>query len=210
VRSIQARRREVPARRSLLAGITGIDGSGKGYVTDRLAAALEEAGLRVAAINLDGWLNLPSRRFDPANPADHFYDHAIRFEELFAQLILPLKERRSHCLEADLADATDAEVYRRHTYAFADIDVILLEGIFLLQRGHREHFDLSFWIDCTFETALERALRRGQEGLPPAETIRAYETIYFPAQRLHLERDNPRGFVTAVVANDPRLSANAP
>jgi hypothetical protein len=33
---------------------------------------------------------------------------------------------------------------------------------------------------------------RGQEGLPPAETINTFETIYFPAQRKHLARDNPR------------------
>ena len=44
------------------------------------------------------------RRFDPANPAQHFYDHALRFEELFARLVLPLREHRTHRLEADLAD----------------------------------------------------------------------------------------------------------
>ena len=36
---------------------------------------------------------------------------------------------------------------------------------------------------------------RGQEGLPPAETINTFETIYFPAQRKHLARDNPRDAV---------------
>jgi uridine kinase len=159
---------------------------------------------------VDGWLNLPSRRFSPANPAEHFYGHSIRFEEMFARLILPLKDRRSHRLVAELADATDAEAYRRHIYEFEDIDVILLEGIFLLKRASRHHFDVSFWIDCTFETALERALARGQEGLSPEETVRDYETIYFPAQRIHLDRDSPRGFATAVLNNDPRISAPAP
>lgn len=45
------------------------------------------------------------------------------------------------------------------------------------------------WLDCTFETALERALRRGQEGLRLGETIRAYPAIYCPAQRIHFARD---------------------
>jgi uridine kinase len=200
----------VPRTRSVLTGITGIDGSGKGYVTEHLAARLRERGVRVTAINVDGWLNLPSRRFSPVNPAEHFYGHAIRFEEMFAHLILPLKERRSHRLVAELADATDAEVYRRHVYEFEDVDVILLEGIFLLKRAHRDHLDLSFWIDCTFETALERALARGQEGLSPDETVRDYETIYFPAQRIHLDRDSPRGFATVVLSNDPRIPAHGP
>src|SRR5439155_12286492 len=62
---ILARRQEVPSGRSVLVGITGIDGSGKGYVTERLAVALQQQGVRVAAINLDGWLTLPAQRFNP-------------------------------------------------------------------------------------------------------------------------------------------------
>jgi uridine kinase len=205
-RLILARRLGIPAARALLAGVTGIDGSGKGYVTARLADRLRGQGINVAAIGIDGWLNLPAVRFDPANPAGHFYRHALRFDELFAQLVLPLRDRRTLRLEADHAEET-AVAYRKHVYDFADVDVILLEGIFLLKREHRGHFDLSVWLDCTFETALERALSRGQEGLPPAETVRAYETIYFPAQRIHLAGDDPRAAASRVIPNDPRLQA---
>jgi hypothetical protein len=51
------------------------------------------------------------------------------------------------------------------------------------KREYRDRFDVRIWIDCSFATALERALARGQEGLPPAETIEAYQWIYIPAQR---------------------------
>jgi uridine kinase len=190
--------------RSVLTGISGIDGSGKGYVTAQIAAALEARGRRVANINIDGWLNLPSRRFSQTRPAEHFYEHAIRFPELFAQLVLPLREQRRRRVVADFAEET-ATAYRPHTYQFENIDIILLEGIFLLKPAHRAYFDLAVWVDCTFDTALERALRRGQEHLPPAETIRAYEAIYFAAQRIHLARDDPRAAPTLIVANDPRL-----
>jgi uridine kinase len=210
VRMILARREKVSGERSVLVGITGIDGSGKGYVTERIAALLHEQAVRVAAINVDGWLNLPSRRFAPDNPGEHFYNHALRFDEMFTRLVLPLRARRSHRLTADLADATDVEVYRRHTYEFENIDVILLEGIFLLKSAYRGYFDLSFWVDCTFETALERAIARGQEGLSREETIRDYQTIYFPAQCIHLEQDDPRAVATAVLNNDPRISAQLP
>ncbi|HYR90451.1 MAG TPA: hypothetical protein VE422_40645 [Terriglobia bacterium] len=50
--------------------------------------------------------------------------------------------------------------------------------------------------------ALERAVARGREGLPFAETVRAYETIYFPAQRLHFERDHPRAAADFIIRND--------
>jgi uridine kinase len=197
----------VPAGRALMVAITGIDGSGKGYVTEQVERRLRAEGVTVAAVNIDGWLELPSRRFDPQRPAEHFYERGIRFGDLFQQLVLPLRAHRTLRLTADLADAIDAETYRRHTYEFRDIDVVLLDGIFLLRRDLRGHFDLSLWIVCTFATALERALRRGQEGLSADETVRAYETIYFPTQRIHFERDAPRDAATAVIANDPRLSA---
>ena len=202
---ILAHRQAVPAARSLLVGVSGIDGSGKGFVTARIAAGLESQGVRCAVINVDGWLELPSRRFDPNDPAEHFYAHGIRFEEMFTHLILPLRASRSVKHSAPLADATNLEAFHTHVYDFENIDIILLEGIFLFRRTLRPHFDVTLWVDCSFETALARALARGQEGLPPEETLRDFETIYFPAQQLHLARDTPRAFATAVVHNDPRL-----
>ena len=63
-------------------------------------------------------------------------------------------------------------------------------------------FDLAIWVDCSFSTALARAIERGQEGLTPAETIAAYETIYFPAQRIHFERDDPQATADLILENE--------
>jgi len=46
------------------------------------------------------------------------------------------------------------------------------------------------------------AIARSQEGLSPTETIAAYQTLYFPAQRIHLERDQPQQAATAIIPND--------
>lgn len=207
-RILQARE-SISDNRCLLVAVTGIDGSGKGFVTAQITKMLEAQSVSVAAINIDGWLNLPSRRFDPKNPARHFYEQGIRFPEMFDRLVLPLRKRRSLRLNAELTDASNLEEYREHPYQIEDVDVILLDGIFLLKKAFRIHYDLSFWIDCTFETALERALARDQEGLPRDELIRDYETIYFPAQRIHLSEDQPKEAATSILPNDPRLEASS-
>jgi uridine kinase len=199
-------RRLIPAGRAVLAAVSGIDGCGKGFVSRRIADALRACGLRTAVINIDGWLNLPHRRFSDTDPAEHFYRHAIRFDEMFAQLVLPLRAARSLRLEADCAEET-ATRYRKHRYAFDDVDVILLEGIYLLQRRLRAHYDCAVWILCSFDTALERAIARAQEGLPPAETVVAYRRIYFPAQQIHFARDQPQVAADMTIVNDPRLAA---
>ena len=201
IENVVGQRALLPVAKALLVAISGIDGSGKGYITGKLAGLLAQRNLNVANINIDGWLNLPDQRFSATQPAQHFYEDAIRFNELFAQLVLPLRDRRSIHLESDYAEETACE-YRQHLYHFEDIDVILLEGIYLLKRQFQSTYDLSFWIECSFETALERAIARSQEGLSPEETIAAYQTIFFPAQRIHFERDQPQQAATAIISND--------
>jgi uridine kinase len=201
--NIREARQHLTADRALLVAFSGIDASGKGFLTDRLAVRLREGGIRAEVVHADGWLNLPQKRFSAKDAARHFYEHAFRFDEMFAQLIEPLRGQRSVSIEADYTEET-ASQYRRHRYEFHDVDVILLEAVFLFKRAYQGRYDLSFWIDCTFETAMERAIARAQEGLSAEQTRRAFETIYFPAQQLHFVRDSPRTVAT-ILPNDPRL-----
>jgi len=201
VARIVRQRAVAPDRRSLLVGLSGIDASGKGFVAKQIEARLAQHSIAAANINVDGWLNLPERRFNSTRPAEHFYENAIRFDELFAKLLLPLREQRTVNLVANFIEET-AKTYRQCTYSFKNVGVVLVEGIFLFKSEHRKLFDLAIWVDCSFPTALSRALTRGQEGLSPAETIRAYETIYFPAQKIHFDRDNPRETAHLTIDND--------
>jgi uridine kinase len=194
-------RSRVPATRALVVGISGIDASGKGFVSAKLADELRAKSLNMALISADDWLNLPNVCINPENPGEHFYKHALRLDEMFERLIIPLKQNRAVSITADSADAK-ATRYREHRYDFRDTDIVLLEGIFVFKPAYRGHFDVRVWIECSFKCALQRAIKRGQEGLLPTETIRAFQTIYFPAQRIHMARDNPREGSDIVFAND--------
>ena len=203
VEMVLAGRRRLPAHESALVAVSGIDGAGKGYASSLIVARLRQEGLNAVMINIDGWPNLPSRRFNAERPAEHFYQRAIRFEEMFRQLILPLKRQRSIQIQAELAEET-ASAYHQHLYAFHDVDVVILEGIYLLKRAFGSYYDLAFWVECAFETALIRALRRGQEGLPLDETIRAYQTRHFPAQYIHFALDAPTQSSADAIVNNAR------
>jgi len=201
VRKILERRANLPDTRSLLIGVSGIDGCGKGYLATQLQAHLALHGMNSTILNVDGWLNLPHKRFDQNAPAVNFYENAIRLDQFFSQLVLPLRDRRSIHLEADFVEETASE-YRKHTYDYKDVSVVLVEGIFLFKPQYRKYFDLAIWIDCSFPTALARAIDRAQEGLSPANTIAAYDAIYFPAQRIHLAQDKPRENADLIFEND--------
>jgi uridine kinase len=188
------------AGRALLVGISGIDASGKGFVAKQIAEKLKHRGFRVAVINADGWLNLPEVRFGRKKPGKHFYEHALRLDEMFERLVLPLKTDRSIDLAFDLAEETST-TFRPFRCQFENIDIVLLEGIFIFKRAFVDLFDLKIWTECSFETALARAISRSQEGLSPTQTQHAYETIYFPAQRHHILVDHPQSSANLIIQN---------
>src|SRR5438477_1296869 len=199
--AIIEKRKALSPQHALLVGISGIDASGKGFVTRRIAEPLQKRDIKLAVISADGWLNLPHARFHRQDPAKHFYENAIRFDEMFEHVILPLRNTRNVNVKSDFAEET-ATTFRKHCYNFCKIDIVLLEGIFLFKPAYRRHFDLTVWVECSFATGLQRAIKRCQEGLPPAETIRAFSTIYFPAQRIHFARDNPQEAAAFIIQND--------
>jgi hypothetical protein len=92
----------------------------KGYLAAKIADRLQIEGLKVALIGGNDWLNLPDVC---DNCAGHFYEHAMRFDEMFERLIIPLKQRREISAIADCADAK-AKTYCKRRYDFCEIDII--------------------------------------------------------------------------------------
>ena len=208
VERIREARRNAPAARSLLVAVTGIDGLGKGFAASRIVAELRTAGLRAEPINIDGWLNLPGARFNDSNPADHFYKHGIvsrscslslccRFATpghfVWKRTSRKKPPRRIGAMSRVLGPGRDCA--RGHLPAQAGIRAALRP--LNLDR-------------VQLRTALECAVARAQEGLPPDETMHAYRTTYFPAQQLHFRRDNPKTTATLILGNDPRLLSRGP
>ena len=201
VTKIILRRGNLSLDHALLVGVSGIDAGGKDFISRKLADELESAGYRVALINIDGWLNLPPVRFSSEGPGRHFYEHALRLDEAFRDLIIPLRQNRWVDIETDHTEET-AHEYWRHRYSFENIDIVLVEGIFLFKKRFAGEFDLRIWVDCSFEKALQRAIRRGQEGKDPSATIADYNVIYFPAQQHHFTTDNPIATSDIIIPNE--------
>jgi uridine kinase len=184
--------------------ISGIDASGKGYVAKRLETELAAKGLRVANINIDPWQNPIPIRLRKENAAENFYHNVFRWDEVFEQLIIPLRRKRGVHLATQLI-FSHADDYFDFTFDFENIDILVVDAIFLFQQGFLMHYDLNVWIDCSFETGLKRAIKRNVERLSKQKLIEDYQTYYYPAQRYHFQKDNPKQLSNIIYCNDKLL-----
>jgi uridine kinase len=194
-------RRALRDGRALLVAISGIDAAGKGTLARELAADLRDRGMAVATIGIDPWQTDPALRPPAPDAAAHFYRHGFRFEALFGKLVDPLTRDRAIDLRIELMDP-HRNLKLDEEFHFRAVDVVLLEGIFLFKRRLRHRYDRTIWVECGFETALARALRRNQEGLAPDRLVDDYRRIYFPAQKIHFSADEPREFADLTLRND--------
>lgn len=191
-----------------IVGVSGIDGSGKGYISQKLHAQIGAAGLSCSLIGIDGWLQPPSKRFSECDPGGYFYKHGFRFDELQTQLFEPLCRSGRVDFVAKHADPTNSEEMVDYRYQIHRPDVIIFEGIFLFQD--RFKFDYSVWIECSYKTALDRAIERNQEDLPEEQIRSDYLAIYFAAQKIHIETDKPRSRCDFILLNDETENAEWP
>lgn len=187
----------------LIVGISGIDGSGKGYIGNKLYDQLIADNVKCELIGIDGWLEPPSLRFSKDNPAEHFYRNAFRFEEMNQKLLKPLQEKGKVHFIAQHSAPDNSEDLIDFLYDIKDVEIIIVEGIFLFQEPF--NFDYNVWVECSFDTAFERALIRNQEGLSEDKLYEDYYTTYFPAQKIHFEKDIPKKKADFIIVNDYRL-----
>ena len=201
LKAITRGRASIAPDNALLVAISGIDAAGKTTVSGKLAFSLREEGLEVAMISLEKWHNPRKRPISGPKPAVTYYQEAYKWQPLFEQLLLPLKQTRSVALKNATIEVAP-EQFQTQNYEFAAVDVVLVDGVFLLKPQVRAYFDLGFWVEVSFTTALNRALKVKPRGVSISQYMANFQKVYFPAQRLHIERDTPQDVANAVYPND--------
>ncbi|TEW54115.1 uridine kinase [Psychromonas sp. RZ22] len=178
------------SKKAQVIAISGIEGSGKRSLTEKIAAALRLDGLNVAVVHTDDWEASKEIRFNVMNSPEEYYLNAYRFDEMFEQLILPLKLFGSIKTSVNL---DDAESPRQIDYNFEDIDIILIEGVYLIQEAFLDLYDYSCWVKSNFDTAFKRLaeqmdIEESQEAL-----VNLFEMLIKPAGQYHIYTDDPIG-----------------
>jgi uridine kinase len=178
-----------------IVAISGIEGGGKRAITKKVAQALRLEGISVAIVHTDDWEACASIRFNVMNSPEEYYLNAYRLDEMVEQLILPLKLFGSVQTSVHLEDVLNP---RTVDYNFEDIDIILLEGPYLLQRAYLDLYDYSIWVESDFDAAFTRLdnqvdIEQSQEAL-----VNLFERLIKPAAQYHIYTDDPQDSANSV------------
>ena len=199
---------------ALIVGVTGVDGSGKTMLCDRLSARLRATGHGVCRLSIDDFQHPREHRYRRGehSPLAYYHD-SFDYQAMAAKALKPVFDARRYPVDIgtklfDLAlDKTDER--------FQTIDgntIVLAEGVFLFRREIAPFLHLKIFVDAAFETILGRVKVRDLGIFETDKTLLdRYERKYIPGQKLYFDDIQPRTQADIVIDNndfnDPRIVA---
>jgi len=169
--------------------ISGIEGGGKRALSDKVSDALKLQGVRVAVVHTDDWEASKSVRFNVMNSPEEYYLNAYRFDEMIEQLILPLKLFGSIKTSVTLDDVMNP---RTVEYDFQHIDIIIIEGVYLLQEAYLDLYDYTCWVVSDYDAAFARLAGQSNVEQSQQALVNLFELLIKPAEQYHINSDNPQ------------------
>lgn len=185
--------------KALIVAISGIEGGGKRELAAKTAELLRTHGVRVALLHGADWESQKDIRFNVMSSPEEYYLNAYRYDEMFEELILPLKLFSSLTKKITLDDVMSP---RTIEYDFTDIDIIIIEGVYLLQEAYIDFYDYTCWMENDFDTAYLNLTSRVNVEESQESLVNIFELLIKPAAQYHIYTDHPEGVADSVFINE--------
>jgi len=181
--------------RPVRVGVDGLDGAGKTWFADELAAVLRDLGREVVRVSVDDFHRPRAQRYARGSSSpEGFYLDSYEYDRFRADVLDPFGPGGDRVYRSAAHDvATDAVLDVEPRIAGLDA-ILLVDGIFLHREELRDHWDLSVYLDVPRSvTAARMALRDG--GAPDVDAR------YVEGQRIYHRACDPAGRASVVVDN---------
>lgn len=180
--------------------IDGVDGSGKTFFANELAAALEKINQPVIRASIDSFHNPRRIRYRQGKTSPQgFYQDSFNYPKFRELLMEPLLPGGSGIYQRAYFDCTtDTEVKGPEQTALPG-SLLLVDGIFLHRPETKDLWDYSIFLEVDFINSVARCAQRdGSSPDPQAETNRRY----VEGQKIYLRECHPQGQASLVVDNN--------
>ena len=187
--------------RPLIAGINGIDTSGKTIFSKELANYLEKNGFHVQTIHMDDFHNPSEIRYKDSNPILSYIHNAFNLNCIETELLKPAISDGMLEKELTLLELETNEFNIIKKYEISPDTVVLVEGVLLYREPIDKYFDLRIYLDISFDEVLNRASIR--DGYLMGETVvEKYQQKYIPIQKWYIEKYQPMKKSAIIIKND--------
>ena len=179
-------------------GIDGVDTSGKTTLTNELSKLITERP--VIVLSIDGFHNpkeirIQQGEFSPEGYYYYSFNYKYLAENVFDKLKSGIMEITSKIYDYRVEEKKDNSKLLVPANA-----IIFFEGVFLHRKELNHYWDFSIFLDISFETVINRALKRDLSYFKEKDILlEKYNRRYIPGQKMYLQTEEPKSKADIII-----------
>ncbi|MCD4817636.1 MAG: hypothetical protein K8S23_02965 [Candidatus Cloacimonetes bacterium] len=186
----------------------GVDTSGKTTLANSVFESMQEQKLSIPLrIQIDKFHNPRNVRIQKGDlsPEGFFYD-SFNHKAIFQNVIDPIKKGSGKLISKKYDYRIEKEI-KSVEVSITNKTIILFDGIFMNRDEFYQKWDLSIFLDVSFDTVIERALKRDTHLFGGKDSIKKrYLKKYIPGEKIYLEKCKPLERADIVIDNNDYLN----
>lgn len=181
--------------------IDGIDCAGKTNFADDIVGFIKDSGRAVIRASLDDFHNPRDFRYQRGrdSPEGYYFD-SFNYKALFQYLLNPLGTNGDLKYKTKVFDYVNDEWVKMEPLNATNDSILLFDGIFLLRPELEETWDLTIYLEISYEESIKRAIDR-DEGVS-SEISELYHSRYIPGQKLYHIHVGPKRKADIIIDNN--------
>ncbi|PKO13089.1 MAG: uridine kinase [Chloroflexi bacterium HGW-Chloroflexi-10] len=188
----------------LRVAIDGVDAAGKSRLVKELLFPLRKHRRPIITISLDNFHHPRQYRYrrGEESPEGYYYD-SFNYPAIIENVLKPLGPDGSRNYSTGVFDLTTNTDKNHPEERAEDNAILLMDGIFMMRPELNGFWDLTIFLDISFETSIERAIQRDLTIMGSYEALqRRYQRRYIPGQELYLQLCHPKQRANVLIEND--------
>lgn len=190
-------------------GVDGRSAAGKTTFADALSERLRGLGRVVMRAEIDDF-HPPGhgpRSAAGGYTAESYYAEGYDYVAFRDLLLAPLDVGGNRRCRFGIHDSFSDTAIDLPAIEVPKDAIVIIDGCFLLRPDLRGFWEFVIWLDVSFETMIERAVRRDTQWMPSEALVRArYRDRWIPLHKLY-EETGARSYADMIIDNENPAAA---